>query len=83
MAFCAAIKIWDGLIGISDTRIISGLVRTTARKVTIHHRGRHSMFPMTSGLRSVRDKALTSCEEVVEEMPNESVSEAIAKLSPQ
>jgi putative proteasome-type protease len=66
MTFCAAIKINDGLVGISDTRITSGSVRTTARKVTIHQHGKHSMFLMTSGLRSVRDKALTYFEEVVE-----------------
>ena len=62
MTFCAAIKIQDGLIGVSDTRITSGSVRTTARKVTIHQHGKHSMFLMTSGLRSVRDKALTYFE---------------------
>jgi len=66
MTFCAAIKIKDGLVGVSDTRITSGSVRTTARKVTIHQHGKHSMFLMTSGLRSVRDKALTYFEEVVE-----------------
>jgi len=67
MTFCAAIKVKDGLIGVSDTRITSGSVRTTARKVTIHQHGKHSMFLMTSGLRSVRDKALTYFEEIVEE----------------
>jgi putative proteasome-type protease len=67
MTFCAAFKIKDGLVGVSDTRITSGSVRTTARKVTIHQHGKHSMFLMTSGLRSVRDKALTYFEEVVEE----------------
>jgi len=67
MTFCAAIKIKDGLVGVSDTRITSGSVRTTARKVTIHQHGKHSMFLMTSGLRSVRDKALTYFEEVIEE----------------
>ena len=67
MTFCAAIKIKDGLVGVSDTRITSGSVRTTARKVTIHQHGRHSLFLMTSGLRSVRDKALTYFEELIEE----------------
>jgi len=67
MTFCAAFKIKDGLVGVSDTRITSGSVRTTARKVTIHQHGKHSMFLMTSGLRSVRDKALTYFEEVLEE----------------
>ena len=67
MTFCAAIKIKDGLVGISDTRLTSGAERTTARKVTIHQHGKHSMFLMTSGLRSVRDKALTYFEEVIEQ----------------
>jgi putative proteasome-type protease len=55
MTFCAAIKIKDGLVGVSDTRLTSGTERTTARKVTIHQHGQYSMFLMTSGLRSVRD----------------------------
>jgi len=67
MTFCAAFKIKEGLVGISDTRLTSGTERTTARKVTIHQHGKHSMFLMTSGLRSVRDKALTYFEEVIEE----------------
>ncbi len=67
MTFCAAIRIHDGLVGISDTRLTSGTERTTARKVTVHQQGRHSMFLMTSGLRSVRDKSLTYFEEVLEE----------------
>lgn len=66
MTFCAAIKVQDGLVGVSDTRITSGSVRTTARKVTIHQHGKHSLFLMTSGLRSVRDKALTYFEELME-----------------
>ena len=67
MTFCVAIKIADGLVGIADTRITSGSVHTTARKVTVHQSGRHSMFLMTSGLRSVRDKALTYFEEELEQ----------------
>lgn len=67
MTFCAAIRIHDGLVGISDTRLTSGTERTTARKVTIHQHGKHSMFLMTSGLRSVRDKSLTYFEEELEE----------------
>lgn len=67
MTFCAAFKIKEGLVAIADTRLTSGTERTTARKVTIHQHGEHSMFLMTSGLRSVRDKALTYFEEVMEE----------------
>lgn len=66
MTFCAAFKIEEGIVGIADTRLTSGTERTTARKVTIHQHGKHSMFLMTSGLRSVRDKALTYFEEILE-----------------
>lgn len=67
MTFCVAIKIADGLVGIADTRVTSGSVHTTARKVTVHQNGQYSMFLMTSGLRSVRDKALTYFEEELEQ----------------
>ena len=67
MTFCIAMKVKDGLVGISDTRVTSGTEHTQARKVTVHQDGKHSMFLMTSGLRSVRDKALTYFEEVFEE----------------
>lgn len=67
MTFCVAIKIKDGLVGIADTRVTSGSVHTTARKVSIHQSGQNSMFLMTSGLRSVRDKALTYFEEELEQ----------------
>lgn len=66
MTFCVAMNIKDGLLGMADTRITTGAERITARKVSIHQHGKHSMFLMTSGLRSVRDKALTYFEEVLE-----------------
>lgn len=65
MTFCLGMKVHDGLIGIADTRITSGTERITAKKVTLHQHGKHSMFLMTSGLRSARDKALTYFEEVL------------------
>ncbi|MCL5285953.1 MAG: peptidase [Nitrospirae bacterium] len=67
MTFCVSIKIREGLVGIADTRITSGLEHTTARKVTLHDVGGRPLFLMTSGLRSVRDKAMTYFEEVLEE----------------
>ncbi len=60
-------KVEDGLIGIADTRITSGSERITGKKVTVHQHGKHSIFVMTSGLRSARDKALTYFEEVFQE----------------
>jgi len=65
MSFCLGIKVESGLIGLADTRLTSGTARVTARKVTIHQHGRHSIFLMTSGLRSVRDKALTYFNDVL------------------
>jgi len=67
VTFCLGMKVKDGLIGIADTRVTSGTERITARKVTIHQHGKHSLFLMTSGLRSARDKALTYFESVFEE----------------
>lgn len=67
MTFCLGIKVKDGLVGIADTRITTGSECITAKKVTIHRYGRYPMFLMTSGLRSVRDKALTYFREVIED----------------
>jgi len=67
MTFCLGIKLDSGLLAIADTRITSGTEFVTARKLTIHEQNQHSLFLMTSGLRSVRDKAVTYFEEVLEE----------------
>jgi putative proteasome-type protease len=65
MTFCLGMKVEDGLVGIADTRVTTGVECITARKVSIHQHGRHSMFLMTSGLRSVRDKAVTYFDEAI------------------
>ncbi|HEY7532117.1 MAG TPA: hypothetical protein VH681_04950 [Nitrospiraceae bacterium] len=67
MTFCLGMKVEDGLVGIADTRVTTGFECITARKVSIHQHGRHSMFLMTSGLRSVRDKAVTYFDEAIGE----------------
>ena len=67
MTYCAGIRVKSGLIGISDTRITSGHETTIAKKVYTVNKERHSFFIMTSGLRSVRDKALTYFKESIEE----------------
>lgn len=67
MTFCLGMKVEEGLVAIADTRITSGNDYTTARKVKVYQKDRHSMFIMTSGLRAVRDKAVTYFEEVIEE----------------
>jgi len=67
MTFCLAMKVQDGLVAISDSRITSGGEASTARKVSIDVQDRHAMFVMTSGLRSARDKALTYFEDAMEQ----------------
>lgn len=65
MTFCLGINVQEGLVGIADTRITSGNECLTARKVTTYERDGGAMFVMTSGLRSIRDKALTYFEEAL------------------
>lgn len=67
MTFCLGMKVDDGLVGIADTRVTTGVEFITAGKVSIHQHGRHSMFLMTSGLRSIRDKAVTYFDEAISE----------------
>ncbi len=67
MTFCLAMKVKDGLVGIADTRITSGKECMTAKKVTVlQESGEYAVFFMTSGLRSLRDKALTYFQEVID-----------------
>jgi putative proteasome-type protease len=67
MTFCLGILNKHGLVGLSDTRITSGSETTTSKKVFTVNREKHSFFIMTSGLRSVRDKAITYFSEVIEQ----------------
>jgi putative proteasome-type protease len=67
MTYCLGVKVASGLIAIADTRLTSGTEVTTNKKVSIHQFENHSMFIMTSGLRSVRDKAVTYFQEVLDE----------------
>ena len=66
MTFCLAAKVHDGLVGIADTRLTTGSECITARKVSVHAHGHHSLFLMTSGLRSVRDKVVTYFEDALD-----------------
>ena len=67
MTYCLGIKVRKGLIAIADTRITSGSETTSAKKISFHKQGNNNIFLMTSGLRSVRDKAVTYFEELLEE----------------
>jgi putative proteasome-type protease len=53
----------DGLVGIADTRVLSGNECLVAKKTATYQGPGFSFFVMTSGLRSARDKILLYFEE--------------------
>src|ERR1700733_6464725 len=66
MTYCLGIKVKEGLLAIANTRITSGTATTVKKKITIQQKDGFSLFIMTSGLRSVRDKALVYFNELLE-----------------
>jgi putative proteasome-type protease len=66
MTYCLGIKVKQGLVALADTRITTGTDTTIKKKITIVQKKNHSLFIMTSGLRSVRDKAIVYFDELLE-----------------
>jgi putative proteasome-type protease len=66
MTYCLAIKVKEGLVAIADTCITAGSNTSTKKKVYIEQYENHSIFIMTSGLRSVRDKTINYFQELSE-----------------
>jgi putative proteasome-type protease len=66
MTYCLGIKVKKGLIAIADTRITTGTDVTTKKKLYTLQKDHSSIFIMTSGLRSVRDKAIVYFNELLE-----------------
>ena len=58
MTFCIAIKVRDGVVALADTMIVRGSEQSTKEKLSELRFQGQSLFTMTSGLRSVRDKAI-------------------------
>lgn len=67
MTYCLGVKLESGLVAIADTRITSGTDTTKAKKLFVHQSQNGTLFLMTSGLRSVRDKALTYFKEILDD----------------
>lgn len=80
MTFCLGMRVEEGLVGIADTRVTSGSECITARKVSVYRYRGHPLFLMTSGLRSVRDKAVTYFAEELEVDEHVVQGDAPAKL---
>ena len=66
MTYCLGIKVREGLIALADTRITAGTSTTVKKKIFITQGDNSSLFIMTSGLRSVRDKAIHYFQELME-----------------
>jgi putative proteasome-type protease len=66
VTFCLGIKVSEGLVGIADTRVISGNENISGRKINVYEIEGRSVFVMTSGLRSLRDKAVAYFEEALD-----------------
>src|SRR6478736_4804293 len=56
MTFCLGITLEEGLVGLADTRIVSGGESLTASKVATYQGPGFSFFILNSGLRSVRER---------------------------
>jgi putative proteasome-type protease len=65
MTYCAGIKLKTGIVGIADTCITSGTTKSEAKKIYTYSNTSSTFFILSSGLRSVRDKAITYFEEEV------------------
>ena len=67
MTYCLGIKVKEGLVAIADTRITSGTDTSIKVKVLTVQKEKFSLFIMTSGLRSIRDKAVVYFKEIIEQ----------------
>jgi len=77
MTYCLGIKVKEGLVAIADTRITSGTDTTTKKKIFVEQKDRYSLFIMTSGLRSVRDKAILYFKELVAQEEHNKLYKAV------
>jgi len=59
MTFCIAIQVRQGILALADTEIVKGNERVTRSKLTVDPNANQTWWLMTSGLRSIRDKAVT------------------------
>ncbi len=66
MTFGIGIKVREGVVALADTQIVVGSERVSKQKLAALYHANNSMFAMTSGLRSVRDKSLTYLSERLE-----------------
>jgi len=85
MTYCVAIKVREGIVGFADSLITSGREMTNLRKVSTYSPNGGTMFVMSSGLRSLRDKTLTYFDRALAERaePFDRLYEAVNLLAEQ
>ena len=67
MTFCIGIKVRQGLLALADTRIVKGEEHLTKSKLSFSSNGEGRWWLVTSGLRSIRDKAVAYFEREISE----------------
>lgn len=65
MTFCIGIQVREGIVALADTRIVRGSEQVNKQKLAEFLHNDESLFTMTSGLRSIRDKTLVYIEETL------------------
>lgn len=63
MTFCIGVRVHDGLVALSDTRVVRGEQISQKAKLSTLPTGGSGAIVMTSGLRSVRDKVVRRLED--------------------
>ncbi len=63
MTFCVGIKVREGIVMLADTQIVRGSEQVNKAKLAVSRHRDVSLFTMTSGLRSVRDKTVIYLDE--------------------
>lgn len=66
LTFCVGIQVSEGLVALADTQIVRGSEQHNKGKLAVLRHQDDSFFLMTSGLRSVRDKAVIYLEEAMQ-----------------
>lgn len=66
MTFCIGIRVREGIIALADSRIVVGSEHSNKQKLAPLQHELGQLFAMTSGLRSIRDKAIIYMEEEFE-----------------
>jgi putative proteasome-type protease len=69
VTFCVGIRVRDGLVALADTQILRGQELSSKAKLSLLEHGGSETIVMTSGLRSIRDKAVMRLEDDLAALP--------------